>query len=243
MTASEVDGLRDRLYAAYATTHAGHADAATTALIFQREIAPHIGRGKGARIFDIGCGQGALVRACRAAGYTRATGIDISPEQVALAQEAGLGHAVELGDFRTALRTRPGSADVVLATDVLEHLNRAELLEAMDCIRVALAPGGVLIARVPNAGSPFGGLIRHGDMTHESWFTARSLSQLCRATGFRPPEVFPCSPVAHGAKSGLRAAAWVLASGVMKAVLAAETGVTRGHIVTQNMTFRAEISP
>ncbi|MCA1711247.1 MAG: class I SAM-dependent methyltransferase [Actinobacteria bacterium] len=243
MPATGDDALRERLYSAYASTHAGIADPATTTLIFQHEIAPLISGDSRTRIVDVGCGQGTLVGACLAAGYTRTTGIDISPEQVSLARDAGLGEAVGLGDFRTLLGSRPGSADVVLATDVLEHHNRSELLAAMDSIRVALAPAGVLIARVPNAGSPFGGLIRHGDLTHESWFTPRSLAQLCRATGFAAPEVFPCPPVAHGLKSRLRSVAWSLASSGIKAALAAETGVLRGHIVTQNMTFRARVSP
>ena len=39
---------------------------------------------------DIGCGSGQLVRCLLADGYD-AAGIDVSPEQVALARRAGLG--------------------------------------------------------------------------------------------------------------------------------------------------------
>jgi len=95
------------------------------------------------------------------------------------------------------------------------------------------------VARVPNAGSPFGGLIRFGDLTHESWFTVRSLRQLTLATGFRDLVVAPCTPHRHGAKSAARAIVWSVASAGMKVAIAAETGVLRGNIVTQNMTFRA----
>jgi hypothetical protein len=128
---------------------------------------------------------------------------------------------------------------VVLATDILEHLTRNELVATMDLIRMSLKPTGMVVARVPNAGSPFGGRIRYGDLTHESWFTARSLRQLTIATGFRDLVVVPCKPIRHGARSTLRAATWAVASMAMKLALAAETGAVRGHIVTQNMTFRA----
>lgn len=128
---------------------------------------------------------------------------------------------------------------MVLATDVLEHLTRNEVVATMDLIRMSLKPTGMVVAQVPNAGSPFGGHFRYGDWTHESWFTVRSLRQLTLATDFRDLVVVPCKPSPHGAKSALRVAVWAVASSTMKLALAAETGVVRGHIVTQNMTFRA----
>lgn len=107
----------------------------------------------------------------------------------------------------------------------------------------ALAPGGVFIARVPNAVSPFGGYIRYSDFTHETWFTARSVRQLAMASGFGQVTILSCPPLAHGLISAARAGLWKLASGVWKTILASETGVLRGHIVTQNLTFSAAKVP
>jgi hypothetical protein len=95
---------------------------------------------------------------------------------------------------------------------------------------------------VPNAVSPFGGHIRYGDFTHETWFTARSVRQLAAAAGFGRVEVTGCPPPAHGVASAVRATLWKPASGLLKLVLAVETGAVRGHIVTQNLSFAA-ISP
>ena len=95
------------------------------------------------------------------------------------------------------------------------------------------------MARVPNAVSPFGGNIRYGDFTHESWYTFRSIRQLAAAAGFESVSVRACPPVAHGCKSAVRAATWAAVSGLYRIALAAETGTFRGHIVTQNMTFIA----
>lgn len=221
-----------RLYAAYASTHAGLSDGASDALAFQRDIFPHLPEDRASTIVDVGCGQGGLVRELIAHGYVMASGFDISPEQVKLAQAAGITQ-VNLGDYRSALSAK--AIDAVTATDFFEHLTREEVLGALDSIFDKLRPAGRLIIRVPNAVSPFGGNYRFGDMTHESSFTARSLRQAGAASGFVAVNVFECAPTIHGLKSAARFWVWKLASGVMKLSLAAETGVVRGHKVTQNI--------
>jgi SAM-dependent methyltransferase len=170
-------------------------------------------------------------------GYD-ATGIDVSPEQVALARGNGLLQVQE-GDYLRLLRDRPGQLAVITATDLLEHLTKPEVLATFDAAAAALRSGGRFIARVPNAVSPFGGHIRYGDFTHETWFTARSVRQLAAAAGLGPVTVIGCPPPVHGAASALRAAAWKPVSGLFKLMLAVETGAVRGHTVTQNLTFAA----
>jgi predicted TPR repeat methyltransferase len=189
---------------------------------------------------DIGCGQGELVRLLLADGYD-AEGVDVSPEQVGIAHAAGLDR-VRHGDYRHFLDGRRGKLAAVTATDVLEHLANEEVLDAFDHVAAALAPGGVFVARVPNAVSPVGGHIRYGDFTHESWYTQGSVRQLAAAAGFKSVVTVACPPVAHGPASAARVAAWKAASALWKAALAAETGVLRGHIVTQNLTFAARLA-
>jgi 2-polyprenyl-3-methyl-5-hydroxy-6-metoxy-1,4-benzoquinol methylase len=193
--------------------------------------------GSGNRVLDIGCGQGELVRLLLADGFD-AWGVDISPEQVALAQSAGLDRAVH-GDFHAYLRARAGEWDAVVATDVLEHLARAELLATFDDVRQALRPSGLFVARVPNAVSPMGGHTMFGDVTHETWFTRRSVAQLAAVAGFSGIAVHACPPAVHGPASAARAVLWRLVSGLLKLALATETGQLRDHIVTQNLTFVA----
>jgi SAM-dependent methyltransferase len=232
------DGLlRDRLYDAYASQHAGYGDGEAAALIYRRDIRPALPSPDAGQVFDIGCGQGELVRLMTADGYD-AEGIDISPEQVSVARSVGLDR-VRQGDYRDFLDHRAGQLAAVTATDVLEHLAKDEVLGTLDLIASALIPGGVLVARVPNAASPFGGHIRYGDFTHESSFTARSVRQLAAAAGLGSVTVFPCPPVVHGLKSAARVSVWKLVSAFYKIALAAETGELRGHIVTQNLTFVA----
>lgn len=223
---------RSRLYEAYSSGHAGIVDRHSEALAFNRDIAPHLPTNDRAQIIDLGCGQGALVEQLLLHGYSKSFGIDVSPEQVALAHQAGV-LSVRLGDYREVLAE--STADAITATDFLEHLTRSEALEAVDLIASALTPGGVFIARVPNMVSPFGGNWRYGDLTHETSFTGRSLKQLGAAAGFSNVTMHECQPIVHGAPSFARAAVWKVFSGAFKVALAAETGATRGHLVTQNI--------
>lgn len=235
-----MDTLRDRLYEAYASTHAGAASAVAADLIYRRDIRPHLPRPQPAqppRVLDIGCGQGELVRLLTADGFD-AWGVDASPEQVELARAAGQTR-VELGDLHNVLRGAASTIDAVVATDVLEHQPSEEVMATFAEVRAALRPGGVFIARVPNAVSPTGGHTRFGDFTHESWFTARSVAQLAAVAEFASVTALACPPPAHGPVSAARALVWKPISGLLKLALAAETGQLRGHIVTQNLTFIA----
>jgi 2-polyprenyl-3-methyl-5-hydroxy-6-metoxy-1,4-benzoquinol methylase len=234
--------LRDRLYQAYASQHAGYGGGSGAALIYRRDIRPLLPPPSAGTVIDIGCGQGELVKLLLADGYD-AHGVDVSPEQVAIARAAGLNR-VRHGDYRNTLTEFHGQQQLaaVTATDLLEHLTKDEVLDTFDRIAEALCPGGVFVARVPNAVSPLGGHIRYGDFTHESSYTARSVQQLAAAAGFSSVTVQPCPPVAHGIVSAARVAVWKPVSSLYKIALAAETGVLRGHIVTQNFTFVARMA-
>jgi 2-polyprenyl-3-methyl-5-hydroxy-6-metoxy-1,4-benzoquinol methylase len=236
-TTTHLGSLRARLYEAYASQHAGRGGGEAAALIYRRDIRPVLPPPRAGSVLDIGCGQGELVRLLLADGYD-AQGIDISQEQVSLARAAGLGQ-VQQGDYRDVLATWAGQLAAVTANDLLEHLTKQEVLETFDQVAAALVPGGTFVARVPNAGSPFGGRIRYGDFTHESSYTARSVRQLAAAAGFGPVTVLPCPPVAHGLVSAIRVVTWKLISACYKIALGAETGVVQGHIVTQNLVFVA----
>lgn len=229
---------RGRLYERYASTHAGRARRQDTHLVFRRDIAPRLPADRGAAILDLGCGQGLVVDELHRLGYRAARGVDISPEQVAAARRAGV-RGVEEGDLRVVLGQSRGRLDVVLALDLLEHLGRDELLDTLELAAAALRPGGLLLARVPNAASPFAGALLHGDLTHETCLTPRSARQALRLCGFTDIEVAPCQPVAHGLVSAGRRLLWAGVSGAVKLALAAETGSLRGHVVTRNMIITA----
>jgi hypothetical protein len=90
--------------------------------------------------------------------------------------------------------------------------------------------------------SPLGGYIRHGDFTHETWYSELSVRQLTAAAGFSEVTCRECAPLAGGAAGRLRVMAWKPISAMLKLALAVETGVRAGHIVSQNLTFAARAS-
>lgn len=237
MIETRADSLRERLYGAYASQHADVSSGEAMSLIYRRDLRPALLPPGAGPVIDIGCGQGQLVALMLADGYDVA-GIDVSPEQVDLAWAAGLDQ-VQQGDYRELLGRRAGQLAAVTATDVLEHMGKAEVLNTFDQVAAALISGGVFVARVPNAASPFGGRIRYGDFTHESSHTERSVRQVAAAAGFAEVTVRSCPPVAHGVVSAGRLMVWKSVSALCKLALAAETGVVQGHIVTQNLTFTA----
>jgi 2-polyprenyl-3-methyl-5-hydroxy-6-metoxy-1,4-benzoquinol methylase len=232
--------MRSRLYEAYASQHAGTGGGEAAALVYRRDIGPLLPSPATGPVLDIGCGRGDLVRLLQMDGYD-AEGVDVSPEQTALAQVAGITR-VRQGDFRAILAAHPAHYAAITATDLLEHFTKPEILTAFDDVAAALMPGGVFVARVPNAVSPLGGHVRNGDFTHQTSFTARSIRQLAAAAGFDMVLARPCPPVAHGLASAARAMIWQAVSACYRIALAAETGTLRGHIVTQNFTFAARKS-
>ena len=102
-----IDPLRERLYGAYASQHAGCGDGEAAALIYRRDIRPAPLPTAGP-VLDIGCGPGQLVKLMLADGYD-AAGIDVSPERMALAQATGLDR-IQQGDYRDLLDARAGQS-------------------------------------------------------------------------------------------------------------------------------------
>jgi SAM-dependent methyltransferase len=187
---------------------------------------------------DVGCGAGELVGLLRQTGDRDVVGIDVSPEQVALAQSRGLS-GIEQADLVEYLERHPTSFDAIVAVDVLEHFDKAEVLPVLDAILVGLRPGGRFVARVPNAEGPFGARTRYADFTHGTAFTQRSVRQVLSASGFGAISVHPTEPVVHGLLSLGRLGLWKVLALLGRLYLAVETGVIRGHVLTQNLVVVA----
>lgn len=175
-------------------------------------------------ILDLGCGQGNLLFLLEREGYTHLWGIDISPEQVALARQWCPTARVVEGDVQTFLAQNSEKFGLVCGLDILEHFDKAEILPLLDGVYEALLPGGRLILQTPNAESPWFGSVAFSDFTHEWFFTPAGLERLLRMAGFADFAVRECGPHVHGLKSAIRWALWKLISLVLKLWNLAETG-------------------
>ena len=99
-----------------------------------------------ARVLEVGSGHGAFVALLRQAGFD-ATGLELSPWVVEFARSA-FDVPVLLGPLeRHAIA--PGSLDVVVMNDVVEHLPDPAATLAQ--VGALLAPGGMLMLQTPSA--------------------------------------------------------------------------------------------
>src|SRR5439155_16098639 len=172
----------------------------------------------------------------REAGYCCVSGVDCSPEQVAIARELGI-EGIREADLKEALCTLDDEVlDVVIAFDVIEHMTKPELLEFADEVYRVLKREGRWILHAPNAEALFGSRVRYADWTHEQAFTKESLEQLFRTVGFNQIHCYEDEPVIHGLKSFLRWLTWKVVRSVLRTCCLAEFGITgRVCIFSQNL--------
>ena len=142
-------------------------------------------------ICDLGCGNGHITGRLAALGYD-ITGVDASVSGINIAR-----HAYPSVTFVEALIDRDlkrlGSFDLVISSDVIEHLYRpSDLLEAATAL---LKPQGQLLLGTPYHGylknlalAASGKMDAHFSVLHDGghikFFSVRTLSQLLVTHGF-----------------------------------------------------------
>jgi 2-polyprenyl-3-methyl-5-hydroxy-6-metoxy-1,4-benzoquinol methylase len=142
-----------------------------------------------ARILDLGCGTGLLVRSLIQRGYQSVRGVDTSRTQIEAAQAQRLPcECVGMDWVYSEALKAPGTFDAVFLLDVLEHVPVNQQLALLRSLRALIRPGGVLVVSVPNANSVFGDRWRHNDWTHTSSFTEHSLDYVLLNGGFERVE-------------------------------------------------------
>lgn len=145
-------------------------------------IVDRIRRGGYQRILEIGCGPGQLATFLKDQGIREYVGLDFSPTAIALAKENVPGGRFLVGDARTSEIYREYNYDLLLCTEVLEHIQE-------DLGVIANIPSEKrCICSVPNF--PFESHVRHFRNAGE---VADRYSKFFRAFDvFTLPS--PCSP-------------------------------------------------
>jgi len=138
-------------------------------------------------IVDMGCGTGELLSyLARDIGTQNLLGLDISKVGILKAQEKfpnlnfGLIEINEFGLHSTSIQSR---ADIIICSEVLEHLEQPELI--LNFISNNLAPSGTLIVTVP--GGPMSFLEEY--IGHHRHYTKESLTELLEDSGFQRVEI------------------------------------------------------
>jgi SAM-dependent methyltransferase len=140
----------------------------------------------GERVLDVGAKRGGLGRQLREAGlHVTYAGTDLSEENVAAAQEAGLD--VQLADVEQPLPFADGSFDCVFCLELLEHL--VTPLALLEELRRVLTAAGRAVVSVP---SPYSWvevarelLGRPDTEGHLTAFTTPVMENVAALAGFR----------------------------------------------------------
>lgn len=129
----------------------------------------------GARVLELGFGEGRFLAWAKTMGAT-VVGYELINELA----EAGraLGFDTRSGDVMQRLDPNTDQFDLIVAFDVLEHVDSDRLIDLAGFLRRLLVPGGHLVARVPNGQSPLGQVFQYGDLTHVSVLSKGRFEQL-----------------------------------------------------------------
>ena len=136
-------------------------------------------------VLELGSGNGEFLSYLKKKGVERFIGVEQDSDAVAV-MEPGLENHVHVGDIWDFLETgdKDGPFGCVVMLDVLEHFSPGDGVRLLRAIKGVLTPGGLIVARVPNMGSPWGGIHQFADLTHKAAYNAKSLEQLGLAAGY-----------------------------------------------------------
>jgi 2-polyprenyl-3-methyl-5-hydroxy-6-metoxy-1,4-benzoquinol methylase len=136
-------------------------------------------------VLEIGCGTGLFLLYLRKKGVKNFLGIDLDPalSSVMPSEVQENFKVVDVWEFLTD--TPPGAYDRIVLFDVIEHFEPEQGLALLERLRKALKPGGRILLKTPNGGSPWGMQHLYGDLTHKTAYTPNSLRHLAVTAGYR----------------------------------------------------------
>jgi len=136
-------------------------------------------------VLELGCGNGLFLHFLHHLGTHRFVGVDGDP-RVLKELPPNLTDKVTIADFSDFfVEARQERFDRVVLFDVLEHFSAEDGTELLRKVATLLSPGGRIIVRTPNMGSPFALGVQYNDVTHLTCYTPGSLSQVARVAGLR----------------------------------------------------------
>lgn len=138
----------------------------------------------GSLVVDFGCGSGVLFKDSLAR-FDRVIGVDLVLDAAkALVSELGLSRVELCTPVEADTEIAPGSADVVIAAEVLEHVD--DLPPTLAKFKSWLKPGGRLIVSLPTENALYRlGRRLAGFSGHYHHDNAASIDAKLRAFGFR----------------------------------------------------------
>jgi len=163
------------------------------------------------KVFDLGCGNGALARFLFDHGI-EVTGVDPSETGISVCKNSAPYLRLELGSAYDNLRQRFGTFPAVVSLEVIEHVYYPRKYAA--CIRDLLEPGGVALISTPYHGylknlaiavagrmdAHFTALWDHG---HIKFWSHRTITTLLAENGLQVHQILRLGRIPALAKSML----------------------------------------
>ena len=149
---------------------------------YDQIVLPWLPSNRSCRVVELACGHGSFLHWLTTIGFVNVTGVDLSAEQTRMASQ--VCNEVLTEDAIPWLANQPDSSlDVIVGIDFAEHISKDDFMTLLHHSGRTLKPGGKLILRLPNGGSPLVGLNLFNDITHVWTYTPNCLSTLGRMHG------------------------------------------------------------
>lgn len=153
---------------------------------------------KSTHILDYSCGCGDFLRYLAFRGYTNLVGCDRNRELVQVASantRLVIQHVQNLGEFSADHNEK---FDWINMKDVIEHIEKANVIPDLIQLRKMLKPRGILVISCPQMAGFTSLYTLYNDFTHQTLYTESSLIYILQAAGFsRWRFIVPREPVSR----------------------------------------------
>ena len=144
---------------------------------------------KNVHVLEIGPGFGEFIEYCAEKGINDIDVIENDRSVVSyLKKKYSLRNVFLTQDIGNADKGL-GTYDVIMMTQVLEHVPQTAHIKIMQTLFKHLNINSVLIITVPNIGNPLAIFERYYDYTHETAFTEHSLEQMVDFANFKNAKI------------------------------------------------------
>lgn len=155
--------------------------------IYNKQFGPLIQGDKNRTVLDIGCANGLLCAYLVSQGYQNVIGIDLNENLINQARQHVPGEFIH-GDASTFFATNR-KIDIVFMLNVLEHIDRPNLVPFMTQLHDSLNDQGFVVIRTPNMNNILSAAHLADDITHCTGLTEQSIAQLAQIAGFSKTEM------------------------------------------------------
>lgn len=180
--------MSNKVYSKYLTTHPFYSSSQLhldgSFRFFEKNYLPFLPKEKQARILDIGSGTGDFLAYVQNKNYKNFLGVDIAKEQVDFCKKHVTKNVQLIRSLNDFLKKHTNSFDFILMNDIIEHIEKEEIIDTLSLVLKSLKKNGIVLIRTVNLKNRWGMAVRYMDFTHTTGFTEESLKQVLQVAGF-----------------------------------------------------------